>query len=158
MHETCQHFFKNWFVSRTWWPRALPTEWSAECIRRRRNGRQSSGPRHSRMATLCLSGTCPVTCVRNMYFLSTLMAADWLCAVCRWILYRYAHYDNVAAFSDFKAFAGWTTPYAKQYAGDVTLCRYALSLEHWWSTDSLDNVFVCFIGSMGIDKNYSPAF
>lgn len=44
----------------------------------------------------------------------------------------YAHYDNVASFSDFKAFGGWTTPHAKQYAGDVTLC------------------------SFGVDKNYSP--
>jgi GH25 family lysozyme M1 (1,4-beta-N-acetylmuramidase) len=34
----------------------------------------------------------------------------------------YAHYDNVQAFSDFKAFAGWTSPKMKQYAGDVTLC------------------------------------
>jgi len=46
----------------------------------------------------------------------------------------YAHYDNNASFSDFVAFAGWTTPHAKQYAGDVTLC------------------------SMGVDKNYSPGF
>lgn len=34
----------------------------------------------------------------------------------------YAHYDNVQAFSDFKAFAGWTQPKMKQFAGDVTLC------------------------------------
>ena len=46
----------------------------------------------------------------------------------------YAHYDNNPSFSDFSPFAGWTTPHAKQYAGDVTVC------------------------SMGVDKNYSPSF
>jgi len=46
----------------------------------------------------------------------------------------YAHYDGVAAFSDFKAFGGWTSPFAKQYQGDVTLC------------------------SFGVDRNYSPNF
>lgn len=40
----------------------------------------------------------------------------------------YAHYDNSASFSDFKAFGGWTSPHAKQYAGDVTQCRYAIVL------------------------------
>lgn len=34
----------------------------------------------------------------------------------------YAHYDNNPSFSDFAPFGGWITPYAKQYAGDVTLC------------------------------------
>jgi GH25 family lysozyme M1 (1,4-beta-N-acetylmuramidase) len=34
----------------------------------------------------------------------------------------YAHYDNVQAFSDFKAFGGWTQPKLKQFAGDVTVC------------------------------------
>ncbi len=34
----------------------------------------------------------------------------------------YAHYDNKPTFSDFVPFAGWTKPYAKQYAGDVTVC------------------------------------
>lgn len=46
----------------------------------------------------------------------------------------YAHYDNNPSFSDFSTFGCWTTPYAKQYAGDVTMC------------------------SMGVDKNYAPAF
>jgi hypothetical protein len=36
---------------------------------------------------------------------------------------RYAHYDNNPSFSDFKAFGGWSSPHAKQYAGDVTSCR-----------------------------------
>jgi hypothetical protein len=35
----------------------------------------------------------------------------------------YAHYDNSPSFSDFTAFGGWSTPHAKQYAGDVTQCR-----------------------------------
>jgi GH25 family lysozyme M1 (1,4-beta-N-acetylmuramidase) len=34
----------------------------------------------------------------------------------------YAHYDNVQSFSDFKPFAGWSSPKLKQYQGDVTLC------------------------------------
>jgi len=34
----------------------------------------------------------------------------------------YPHYDNSPSFSDFKAFGGWTSPYMKQYAGDVTAC------------------------------------
>jgi len=46
----------------------------------------------------------------------------------------YAHYDNIAAFSDFSSFGGWSTPYAKQYIGDATIC------------------------SMGVDVNYAPAF
>lgn len=46
----------------------------------------------------------------------------------------YAHYDNNPSFSDFSSFGGWSSPHAKQYAGDVTLC------------------------SFGVDKNYSPSF
>ena len=46
----------------------------------------------------------------------------------------YAHYDNNPSFSDFSKFGGWTSPHAKQYAGDVTMC------------------------SIGVDKNYSPSF
>jgi len=46
----------------------------------------------------------------------------------------YAHYDNNPSFSDFAAFAGWSKPYAKQYAGDVSLC------------------------SNGVDKNYAPTW
>jgi hypothetical protein len=36
---------------------------------------------------------------------------------------RYAHYDNNPSFSDFSKFGGWSSPHAKQYAGDVTACR-----------------------------------
>ncbi len=46
----------------------------------------------------------------------------------------YAHYDNNPSFSDFSTFGCWSTPHAKQYVGDATVC------------------------SMGVDKNYSPAF
>eukprot|EP01035_Chromulina_nebulosa_P017909 gene17909-23529_t len=46
----------------------------------------------------------------------------------------YAHYDSLAAFSDFSAFGGWTSPHAKQYIGDATLC------------------------SVGVDKNYAVSF
>ncbi len=36
----------------------------------------------------------------------------------------YAHYDNVASFSDWStvSFGGWSKPSMKQYQGDVTLC------------------------------------
>jgi len=46
----------------------------------------------------------------------------------------YAHYDNNPSFSDFSPFGGWKTPYAKQYAGDATVC------------------------SFGVDKNYAPTW
>ena len=46
----------------------------------------------------------------------------------------YAHYDNAQTFSDFSSFGGWTSPHAKQYQGDTTLC------------------------STGLDKNWSPSF
>jgi hypothetical protein len=34
----------------------------------------------------------------------------------------YAHYDSMAAFSDFNTFGGWTKPWGKQYIGDTTVC------------------------------------
>lgn len=43
----------------------------------------------------------------------------------------YAHYDGVDSFDDFPPFGGWTQPYAKQYAGDLTIC------------------------DMGVDRNYA---
>ncbi|ELP88332.1 lysozyme, putative [Entamoeba invadens IP1] len=36
----------------------------------------------------------------------------------------YAHYDSSASFSDFKAFGGWSSPYMKQYNGDMTACSH----------------------------------
>ena len=42
----------------------------------------------------------------------------------------YAHYDGVAAFSDFTPFGGWTRPYMKQFLGDVTLCGVGVD-ENW---------------------------
>lgn len=36
--------------------------------------------------------------------------------------FRYAHYDNNTSFTDFVSFGGWTSPYAKQYAGTSTVC------------------------------------
>lgn len=43
----------------------------------------------------------------------------------------YAHYDNNPSFSDFSSFGGWSSPHAKQYAGDTTQCN------------------------LGVDKNYA---
>jgi len=41
----------------------------------------------------------------------------------------YAHYDNNPSFSDFAAFGGWTSPFAKQYKGDTTLCSFGVDLD-----------------------------
>jgi GH25 family lysozyme M1 (1,4-beta-N-acetylmuramidase) len=46
----------------------------------------------------------------------------------------YAHYDNNPSFSDYTKFGGWSTPHAKQYIGDATVC------------------------SIDVDQNYSPSF
>lgn len=46
----------------------------------------------------------------------------------------YAHYDGVAAFSDFTPFGCWSSPFAKQFRGDTSLC------------------------GMNVDENYSPYF
>jgi len=54
--------------------------------------------------------------------------------------------------SDFSAFGGWTNPHAKQYQGDVTMCRCVYSLT------ALRVTFIDIIiyYSTGVDKNYSP--
>ncbi|EKE40623.1 hypothetical protein ENUP19_0315G0012 [Entamoeba nuttalli] len=36
----------------------------------------------------------------------------------------YPHYDGKKTFSDFKSFGGWTSPYMKQYNGDMTACSH----------------------------------
>jgi len=46
----------------------------------------------------------------------------------------YARYSGGASFADFTAFSSWTTPYAKQYNGDTTVC------------------------GIGADVNYAPAW
>jgi len=46
----------------------------------------------------------------------------------------YAYYDGVASFDGFSPFAGWKTPYAKQYQGGHTVC------------------------GQSVDANYSPSF
>jgi hypothetical protein len=42
----------------------------------------------------------------------------------------YAHYDNNPSFSDFSSFGGWSTPFAKQYKGDTTLCSFSVDLDY----------------------------
>ena len=42
----------------------------------------------------------------------------------------YAHYDNVANFSDYKEYGCWAHPYAKQYAGNVSLCSAYVDENH----------------------------
>jgi len=36
----------------------------------------------------------------------------------------YAHYDNNPSFSDFSSFGCWSSPYIKQFQGDVTKCSF----------------------------------
>jgi len=45
----------------------------------------------------------------------------------------YAHYDNVAAFSDttYYQFGGWTKPNIKQYSGSATQCSISVDL-NWY--------------------------
>jgi len=43
----------------------------------------------------------------------------------------YANYDGVPSFDNFPAFAGWTSPSMKQFAGDVSVCGADVDL-NWW--------------------------
>lgn len=43
----------------------------------------------------------------------------------------YAHYDGSASFSDFRSFAGWTSPAMKQYSGTATLCGMGVDLNYY---------------------------
>ena len=40
----------------------------------------------------------------------------------------YADYDDEQNFDDFKAFGGWTSPIAKQYEGDASVCGVDVDL------------------------------
>lgn len=43
----------------------------------------------------------------------------------------YAHYDNDPGFDDFSPFGGWSSPTAKQYNGDTTLCGVGVDLDYF---------------------------
>ena len=43
----------------------------------------------------------------------------------------YAHYDDVKAFSDFRAFGGWSKPAIKQYKGTTAMCDGSVDLD-WY--------------------------
>lgn len=43
----------------------------------------------------------------------------------------YAHYDNNPSFSDWSAFAGWTSPAMKQFAGDASVCGFDVDLNYY---------------------------
>jgi hypothetical protein len=53
----------------------------------------------------------------------------------------YAHYQSPPQpnFDDFSPFAGWSTPYAKQYAGDTTLCGMSVDLDYTPNSGLLDS-------------------
>jgi len=40
----------------------------------------------------------------------------------------YPHYNNVQSLADWSAFGGWSTPYAKQWKGDTTICGVGADL------------------------------
>lgn len=46
----------------------------------------------------------------------------------------YAHYDGSKSFSDFSSFGGWSSPHAKQYQGDISLCSFGVDMD--WSASS----------------------
>jgi hypothetical protein len=48
----------------------------------------------------------------------------------------YAHYDNLKSFSDFSTFGGWSSPVAKQYQGDVSLCSFGVDMD--WAPYGFD--------------------
>ena len=50
------------------------------------------------------------------------------CAAFSTIPLWYAHYDHTPSFTDFQAFGGWKTPYAKQYAGTTSMCGGSVDL------------------------------
>ena len=50
------------------------------------------------------------------------IVGNWTYASDRGMPLWYAHYDGVAAFSDFTPFAGWTAPSIKQYLGSHESC------------------------------------
>lgn len=57
------------------------------------------------------------------YMWSTVMGSLTACPqVASGTQYWYAHYDNMASFSDFRVTGGWKTPAIKQYKGDDSLC------------------------------------
>lgn len=50
------------------------------------------------------------------------------CAAFTTIPLWYPHYDHTPNFSDFQGFAGWKTPFAKQYAGTTSMCGGSVDL------------------------------
>jgi len=83
----------------------------------------------------------------------------------------YAHYDNSASFSDYSSlsFGGYSSPHAKQYAGDTTLCsfgkisnRLLVLISYVGHLYSIDAIMLCYsfvkMAIVGVDKNYSPSF
>jgi len=56
----------------------------------------------------------------------------------------YPHYNNQPSFSGFAAFGGWTTPWAKQYTGDTTLCSSGVDLNWTPNTPSPNNAEFLF--------------
>ena len=57
-------------------------------------------------------------------------SASWSYGVSTTPQVWYAHYDNLASFSDFKSFGGWSKPWAKQYKGTSTVCSFSVDLNY----------------------------
>lgn len=67
----------------------------------------------------------------NYYMWESIMGGAKNCPGLANVPLWYAHYDNLAAFSDFKSFGGWTKPNIKQYKGDTTLCGFGVDLNFY---------------------------
>lgn len=67
----------------------------------------------------------------NYYMWESIMGSAKACPGVANVPLWYAHYDNLAAFSDFKPFGGWTKPNMKQYKGDTVACGAGVDLNFY---------------------------
>eukprot|EP00347_Sterkiella_histriomuscorum_P021923 403332301 len=65
------------------------------------------------------------------YMWESIMGGANACTSLSGVPLWYAHYDNSASFSDFKAFGGWTKPHIKQYKGTTTACGVGVDLNFY---------------------------
>jgi hypothetical protein len=96
------------------------------------------------------------------------MVNIWLMFVCKYhhslhvSSCRYAHYDNVASFSDYSSysFGCWTSPFAKQYYGTTSVCgasidkNYATDFSKYNTNGTCSHLgYYCGNDGLGLDAN-----
>lgn len=64
------------------------------------------------------------------YMWNQIMGGTDRCAKFMHLPLWYAHYDNLASFTDYKPFGGWTTPTIKQYKGTTASCNASIDLNY----------------------------